>query len=311
MLTRAAMGGSMCRFNLILVKEERSKQYLEENEYNQFYKNLNGYMAYQKGYCNCGSVVGSLLDRTEESYSEAIDKRQKEKVERLYEIRNLMHHARYQMYKESFLQKQKEYLEEMDNLSKYITEYERKELEDAEKKYEGEEFDEKIGEIQLEVSNMLMKLDENAAYKKALDKYASFIEENELMRDAQIYYLTRAEEEQAFIASQIELPDSLKKLKEQEDAERGAKAIQIERTSMVIDEVISRAEHETDKENLNEFAVYYQVIKDLLEYEEYVGFATIWSEAKELKDGKTINLDSLLIDDLAFLEFDDMLCIVK
>ncbi|MDD3174458.1 MAG: hypothetical protein PHF63_12510 [Herbinix sp.] len=62
----------MCRFNFIMIKDESAEELLKHEEYEKFYDDLCGYRAYQKGYCNCGSFVGSLIDKKGMKYSDAI-----------------------------------------------------------------------------------------------------------------------------------------------------------------------------------------------------------------------------------------------
>jgi hypothetical protein len=40
-------------------------------------------------------------------------------------------------------------------------------------------------------------------------------------------------------------------------------------------------------------------------------FATIWVETKLLKSVKTVGIEALKIDDLAFLDYDETICITR
>ncbi|MDD3174459.1 MAG: hypothetical protein PHF63_12515 [Herbinix sp.] len=81
--------------------------------------------------------------------------------------------------------------------------------------------------------------------------------------------------------------------------------------SSVIGEVIARTEKETYVKNLAEYNSYYKLFCDIIKYVPSFIFCTIWSEPNELKNVKTIGINSLLIDDLAFLDYDEMICITK
>jgi hypothetical protein len=298
---------------MILVKEEATKEYLKKNKYARLYENLNGYAPFQKGHCNCDSMVGSLKDRQEISYAEAIANSKKEKVEKLTRIRELMQQPDYLEKKEKFMNERDEYSRKVHASFEALFDYEEKRKEELKKIYNGENLEKKLDKLHLQVNERLEILSNSPEIEESRALYLKFIEDNQLMQEASRYYLTKEEEEKENEGetSKTELPDILEQLRAEGIAEENIRIITKESTSLVIDEIILRAEGETDEETQKEFAYYLKVFKELLEYEQEVCFATIWSETNELKEVKTIGLDSLRIDNFVFLDFNEMIRITR
>ena len=62
----------MCQLNLIFVKNSKNKKMLKNNEYNYFGEDFKSFSPYVKGFCNCGSFVGSMSEYNGNSYFEMI-----------------------------------------------------------------------------------------------------------------------------------------------------------------------------------------------------------------------------------------------
>lgn len=310
----------MCRFNLILVEESiaesKAEAYLQSQEYIKIYDNLNGYRAYEKGSCNCGSFVGSLIDKKGRNYEEAISERKNEKLDRLYEIRALMNQPDYKEKKEAFIQKRDKISEELCVFFNTIGEYEEKRTNDIHEQYEGDELSNRMTELYEEVGKLLSSMEEQPKYREKSEEYREYLEQNAVMNESVIYYLTETEERKAEAEEKkkaqeykIRLADILGPEISKETEEPAQ--IEYVKDSMVITEVIDRAEKDTFQYNREEYHSYYELFRGLLDNVRSFLFSTIWSEPGELRNIKTVSLKSLKIDDLAFLEFNETICITK
>lgn len=296
----------MCRFNLILLENEAGAEVLKEAGFQSFHISGSKYLAYQKGYCNCGSFVGELIGKKAMTYQEAVKADKKEKLERLYRIKAFMERADYPEIKARFMEKQQELSDELHTFHESIGSYEKQQAEEIRGKYSGDEYKREMESLFKEIADRMAALEEQPDYRSKKEIYCKFIEENEILNSSTIYYRTREEEESASIAGQ--------RLAEMYGIQsEEAKALQEEYRveSLVIEEVIARAERKTNQSSLDEFKEYLDVFSKLLQKIPALGFATIWSELKDLKKVKTIGLGALKIDDLAFLEFDEMVWITR
>lgn len=300
----------MCRFNLIMIKDEKSEEILFNEGYHKMFNNLIGYKAFQKGYCNCDSFVGSLIEKKGMNYYDVIAKSKKDKLERLYYIKNMMNQSDYKERKEIFLQNQTKLSEEMHVLSQHIGDYELVQSDAIDEKYSGKDHDKQMEKLYKEISEMYIELEARPDFQKSNDIYRKFLSENDLMNESTRYYLTKKEEEEKnqyeYSTPLLVLVDS----KENQNLEN-AKTIQVEVKSLIIDEVICRTEKEEFLINIVEYNYYEKLLSNLLNYDQSVIFSTIWSEPNELKIVKTIGIDSFKIDDLAFLDYDDAICLTK
>ena len=77
--------------------------------------------------------------------------------------------------------------------------------------------------------------------------------------------------------------------------------------SYVIDSVISRTEKNNYNNYRDEFAEYVSLFHELLNEVPDIIFATIWSEPENMKLVKTVTLDSLRIEDLVYLNYNEMI----
>jgi hypothetical protein len=302
----------MCRYNLIIIKDEKTEELLSREGYHKFYDNLLGAAAYQKGYCSCGSFVGSQLDKKGMDYNDAIEERKREEIIRLTKIRELMNQPGYKEDKEKFLQIRMKFTDELQELSKSIIENEMKRTEEIREKYSGKEQQEQMNKLYMEINDMFTALRNQPDFLKKSDAYTYFLEENKLMEESTRYFLTREEQSSLFTAgiplSQlINTEDNL-----QPDEKEVQEVFEFEvEVTFVIDEVLARAEKETDTKNQKEYQEYHKLFSEILKYEESVIFATIWVEPKSLKSVKTVVIEALKIDDLAFLEYDETICITR
>lgn len=291
-----------------MIKDDSAEGLLKQEEYLKIYDDLQGYRVYQKGYCNCGSFVGSLTDKKGMNYRDALAICKKEKIERLYQIKNVMNQPGYKEEKENFLQMRTKLSDGLSIDSEYIGDYERQQTEAIDKKYSGDELNAQMKKLYQEISNLLAAQELQPEFQKKREEYNRFLHENEWMNESFGYFLTEEEEKEAFDPG-IPLSELLG-IKEEQNSEE-VKIISIEKESSVIDEVIAMAEKDMSTDNLDEFKTYYGLFTNLLKEVESFRFGTIWSEPNEFKKIKTVGINRLIIDDLAFLEFDEMIDIKR
>lgn len=302
----------MCRINLILIDDNKAEDLLESKGYHLFQANLQGYGAYRKGYCNCGSFVGSLLEKKGMNYHDAVSSSKQEKLDRLYQIKDLMNKPGYLERKREFLKKQSVFIEKLQDFSQHITEYERTRTDEIRKGKDGSNENAAMDHLFNEIGTMFSELEIKPDYQMIRETYIGFLHENDIMNESTRYYLTKEEEEKAFDPG-IPLSELLGFKDEPGEnlKEEAVEQIELQKESFVIDEVIVRTQNETNTAHLSEYHTYYRLFSDLLEHVPSFRFTTIWSEPGELKEIKTVSLESMTIDDLAFLEFNDMICIKK
>ncbi len=306
----------MCRFNLILLHDELGEKLLKSEGYDVFYENLLGLKAYRTGAggCNCGSFVGAMIEKRGMSYENALSALKKEKLEKLYQIRELLYQVDYQERKERFEQQRDLLLKELQPYQDQMFDYEMKQMEELEANYEGDELQKKREELYTSLGNMLKGIGIESEYELHQKAYHSFLQENSIMNESTTYYLTREEEEKARDIGLplaellgLELGEAMDNPQELESFQFA----EMEMQTRVIDEVISKEEKDTCQNHKKEYDEYIQLFQQLLEYIPSFKFATIWSDTKKLKNVKTVEIGSVRIDDFAFLDFDEMLTISR
>jgi hypothetical protein len=88
---------------------------LKKEGYGAFPINLPDHIAFQKGYCNCDSSIGELIEMKGIPYHEAKAIKKQEALNRLYQIRDFMMEPDYQEMKESFMQKCEKLCKELES----------------------------------------------------------------------------------------------------------------------------------------------------------------------------------------------------
>jgi hypothetical protein len=154
---------------------------------------------------------------------------------------------------------------------------------------------------------MFVQIESQPEYSEFINKFREYSKENELLQESLLYCLTAEESNQT--SKGIPLKELLG-LEDDLEAEEFA-TVNIPMESNVIDDVINRTECDTNAEHLEEYQTYYELFMNLLEVVPSILFGTIWSEANEMKLVKTVKINSLLIDDLAILDYNDMICITQ
>jgi hypothetical protein len=152
------------------------------------------------------------------------------------------------------------------------------------------------------------RLEALPGYMERHKAYQDFLKDNELLHESTRYFTSR-EEEQQFHAQSIPLSELLRERIDLEEEEVEIIGMEELMQSYAIEEVITRTEQDKGEKELKEYHSYYETIKGLLQYIPSLYFATIWSEAKELVEVNNVSVNALNIDDLAYLNYDEMICI--
>ena len=134
-------------------------------------------------------------------------------------------------------------------------------------------------------SNLRTKIEKN---RRKRDEMQAYLDKNDLYRESQFYYLTKEEQD-------IELKD----------------LSHMNLPSRVIDDVILQEEKEDYHVLREEYESYFKLFKKLLEVGTDFIFTTVWNGPENLKVKKNVKFDNLKIEDLVFLDIDEMLVITS
>lgn len=270
----------MCRFNLILTRDERAVRILESNGYQRMFESLHGNEAYQKGYCNCGSCVGGLIDKKGRTFEEAIEDTNKERLERLYLIKEFMNQPGYE-------ERKKVYNRTVEELFQAMIQHQQEDI-----------------------------MEVNPEYNTSAEMLRKYQLENDLMRDSICYFRTEEEENSERstgipLNQIIELPEELvlKNMTSEDTLSNNIIEATMEPESFVIDAVITRTEKNNYKNYRDEFEEYSYLFRDILIEVPEIIFATIWSEPDNMKIIKSIPIDSFRIEDLVYLNYNEMILV--
>lgn len=299
----------MCQFNLVFVKNVKNKKILKNNGYHRFGDELNNFSPYSKGLCDCNSFVGSMCEYDGHSYFEMIESSNKSELEKLRLIKDLMSESDYKELKENYMKARTSLSDILEKLLEPISNYEMEQMEILEKKYKGKELQKHTERLYTELENKINKIENSSEFKLAQTKLNEFIEKNNLMEESTFYYLTKEDEysEYEHVSSdEIFSPNETVK-----DLDISPEYVDItEEDSLVIDDVIKKLENKYNND-YSIFLEYKQLFKKLLENEDYILFSCIWDEPGEMSIEKEVNINDITIEDLASLEFIQMLKIYK
>lgn len=110
----------MCQLNLVFVKSSKNKQILENNEYNFFEDVFENFSLYCKGYCDCGSFVGSMSEYSGNSYFTMVEDLNKVELEKLNKIKNLMSKSNYKNLKEKYISERDALSNSLEKFNEFI-----------------------------------------------------------------------------------------------------------------------------------------------------------------------------------------------
>lgn len=153
----------------------------------------------------------------------------------------------------------------------------------------------------------LQEIEHSLEYQSAQTKLDNFIEKNKLMEESTLYYLTKEDEENDNKPGEI-LDDDL--FEDIDNLNNSIEYINVPEESFVIDTVIQRLENRYQND-YNAFLEYKQLFEELLENEEYILFCCIWYEPENMSLKKKVNIKDIPIEDLASLEYNQILKICK
>ena len=156
------------------------------------------------------------------------------------------------------------------------------------------------------IDKKFQEIEASDEYKDAETKFNEFIEKNKLMDESTIYYLTKEEEDADKISEEEILDDDFF----DDELDEEIQYIDIPEESFVIDTVIQNLENRYPND-YNSFLEYKQLFEKLLENEDYILFSCIWNEPEKMLIKSEVNINNIKIEDLANLEFNQMLKIYK
>jgi len=301
----------MCQFNLVFVKNSKNKKILKNNEYNYWGENFNNFSPYIKGYCNCNSFVGSMCEYNGISYLEMIKDLNKSELERLNKIKDFMSKPNYKKLKEKYIINRGTLSNALEKFFEPISNYEMEQINILETKYNGKTLQKHMELLYKELDKKLNDIENSAEFKSAEIKLNKFIEENKLLEESTLYYLTKEDEDNDKELEKIPDDNVFEEDYFFEDASDFPKIIDIhEEESFVIDSIIKKLQYRYENDS-NVFLEYKLLFENLLANEEYILFGCIWDEPEKMSIEKKVNIKDIKIEDLASLKFNQILKICK
>lgn len=297
----------MCQLNLVFVKNSKNKKILENNEYNYFGEDFKSFSPYVKGFCNCGSFVGSMSEYNGNSYFEMIENLNNAELERLTKIKDFMSKPNYKKLKEEYVADRETLSNALEKFFEPVSNYEMEQINLLETQYKGKALEKQMELLYKDLDTKFQEIENSTEYQSAQRKLNEFIEKNQLMYESTLYYLTKEDEENDN-KSQEFLNDDL--FEDIDDLNDAIEYVDIPEESFVIDTVIQKLERRY-LNDYNVFLEYKQLFEELLENEEYILFCCIWDEPENMSIEKEVNIKDIKIEDLASLEYNQVLKIHK
>lgn len=299
----------MCQFNIVFVKNAKSKKILKESAYHSFGNKFNNFFPYVKGHCNCGSFVGTMSEYAGNSYFEMIESLNKSELERLNQIKDFMLKPDYVQLRNAYMETRNSFSNILETFFEHLSNYEMEQLGLLEQKYKGKELEKHIGLLYQDLENKIKNIENSFEYKSAQRMLNEFIEKNKLMEESTFYFLTKDDEdkENAYSADDelflenegFDLLEEVPNFTSVPDED-----------SLVIGSVIKRLENRFEND-YNSFLEYKCLFEKLLENEDCILFSCVWDEPGKMIVQKEVSIQDLSIEDMASLEFDDLLKIYK
>ena len=243
------------------------------------------------------------------SYFEMIESLNKSELERLKQIKDFMLKPNYIKLRKDYIETRDSFSNTLEKFFEPLSNYEMGQLGLLEQKYKGKKLQKHISLLYQDLENRIKSIENSFEYKSAERKLNEFIEKNKLMEESTFYFLTKDEEgkenacsadDALFLENEgFEVLDELPDFTGISDED-----------SLVIDSVIKRLENRFEND-YNSFLEYKCLFEKLLENEDCILFSCVWNEPSEVIVKKEVNIKNLSIEDLASLEFDDLLKIYK
>ena len=263
-------------------------------------------------------------------------KKEKE-LERLLEIRELMHRPDYKTMREEYRKAKQEIFDKMDELTAEVEELDIQMEEQLYRKYNGRIPAEESKKMCEELERKRATIEASPEYKVLQERLGVLLREHLLLDESNGYYLTKEEQEEAraglslggsdFFVPADEFVDFLAEdgealvgeTKEELEARFSdvftAEEIgfQQELASCVIDDVIEglQAEDCKEAEAKEEFQGYRTLFQELLDTGEEPLFTTVCCEPEDLRLAGEYPINELKMEHLAGLGFDQVLRIVR
>jgi len=294
----------MCQLNLVFVKNSTNKKILKNNEYEYFGEDFKSFSPYVKGFCNCGSFVGSMSKYTGNSYLEMIEELNNSELERLTKIKTFMNKPDYKKQREKYIADREILSNALENFFEPMSSYEMKQINLLETKYKGKALEKQMDLLYKDLDEKLQEIETSVGYKSAEAKLNEFVKNNELMEESTLYYLTKDDEDNDSKSEEI-LDDELF-----EDLDDAIEIIDVTEESFVIDTVIQKLESRYQND-YNVFSEYKDLFENLLKNEDYILFCCIWDEPKKMSIKKEVTIKDITIEDLASLEYNQILKVCK
>ena len=294
----------MCQLNLVFVKNSENKKILKNNEYEYFGEDFKSFSPYVKGFCNCGSFVGSMSEYTGNSYLEMIEELNNSELERLTKIKNFMNKPDYKKQREMYIADREILSNILEKFLEPMFNYEMEQSNLLKTKYKGKALEKQMDLLYKDLDKKLKETENSAEYKSAEAKLNEFVKNNKLMEESTLYYLTKDDEDNDRKSEEI-LDDELF-----EDLDDDIEIIDVPEESFVIDTVIQKLQNRY-KSDYNIFLEYKQLFESLLENEESILFCCIWDEPERMSIEKEVNINDIKIEDLASLEYNQILKVCK
>ena len=294
----------MCQLNLVFVKNSENKKILKNNEYEYFGEDFKSFSPYVKGFCNCGSFVGSMSEYTGNSYIEMIEELNNSELERLTKIKNFMNKPDYKKQREKYIADREILSNALEKFFEPMSNYEMEQINLLETKYKGKALEKQRDLLYKDLDEKLQEIENSAGYKSAEAKLNEFVKNNELMEESTLYYLTKDDEDNDSKSEEI-LDDELF-----EDLDDAIEIIDVTEESFVIDTVIQKLESRYQND-YNVFSEYKDLFENLLKNEDYILFCCIWDKPKKMSIKKEVTIKDITIEDLASLEYNQILKVCK
>lgn len=297
----------MCKFNVIFVKNLNNKNILEHNEYYRQKWSFKHYFPYIKGICNCDSFIGSMADFPYGNYSQMIEELNNEELEKLNKIKEFMNRPSYKKEREKYIAQRDRLSSAVEKFFETMANYETEQINLLETKYKGKKLEKQIDLLYKGIEKKSLEILNLPEYRVAEEKLNKFVEKNELMDESTLYFLTKEDEEEDKETQEI-LNDTL--FETINDLADTIEYIDVPEESFVIDTVIKNLKNRYPND-YNNFIEYIHLFEMLLKNEEHILFCCIWDKPEKLSIEKEVSVKDIKIEDLASLEYNKLLKIIK
>lgn len=165
----------MCQLNLVFVKNSKNKKILENNAYNYFGEDFKSFSPYIKGFCNCGSFVGSMSEYNGNSYFEMIENLNNAELERLTKIKDFMSKPNYKKLKEEYVADRETLSNALEKFFEPVSNYEMEQINLLETQYKGKALEKQMELLYKDLDTKFQEIENSTEYQSAQRKLNEFI----------------------------------------------------------------------------------------------------------------------------------------